>query len=259
MQHLTHRLPRIWTPLAWSVIQPVILAKRLSKVKITYPPIVSLQAELEADSIDVDGSMMPVPSNSSMYSFQNDSSSVVSRLSSSMESDREAIMSSYVEAQIDNTIQWIENYTYSPELIENLILPVEERLCTSGLSVTMPAPDEQHTYNEGSNTVLSSCATYRQTVETIRSVISPVVRHTYIATSSYPTTPPTRKPSRLSKKRPAPESLSPSPSPSTPNHKLCHLELSNLKRHRYSRKTGWVKSPKPTNLGFADIGYSTRY
>lgn len=254
LQHDTKRLPRIWTLLVWVVIRPVILAKRLLRVKVAYPPIVSLRAELDADSIYFRGSKMPVPSNSSVYSFQYETSSVEPRRSPSLESDRETIMSSYVEAQIDNTIQWIESYTYSPEMIETVVLPVEERKCTGGNAATVPAPDEHDTYNnEGIDTVLSSRATYRETVETINSLMLPIAQHAYTATSPHPTTPPTRKPSKLSKKRPL------SPSASTPSHNLCPLELSNLKRHLDSRETGWVKSPKPTNLGFADIGYSTRY
>ncbi len=170
-------------------------------------------------------------------------------------------MSSYVEAQIDNTIQWIENYAYSPELIESVTLPDEERMCTCGeRTATMPAPIEHGTYNDKCiNTVAFPKATYRQTLETIRSVISPVAEQIYTAAFSHSMTPPTRMPSKLSKKRPAPETPSPSPSPSAPSHRICPSELSHLRRHRKARKTGWVVSPKATNLGFVDIGYSTRY
>lgn len=175
-----------------------------------------------------------------------------------MESDSETIMSSYVEAQIDNTIQWIRSYTDSPELIETVNPPDEERMYTSRLAATMPAPDEHHAYDdEFIDTGISSNATHRHTFEIMRSVFSPIPEQTYTAAIPHPITPLTRKPSKLSKKRPA--SSSSSPSPSNSRHKFGPLDLSNLKYHRKSRKIGWVKSPKPTNLGFMDADYSTFY
>lgn len=227
------------------------------------PSIVSLQAKLNPESIHADGSTISFHSNSSVYSIQCESSIVESRPSSSTESDCETIMSSYVEAQIDNTIQWIENYTYSPEFIETVTLPVEEHMCTSELTAPLAAPAEHHTYSHDSlDTVTPQGATYRHTFEAIHSAVLPVAEHTLTPAYSHPTTPLTWKRSKLSKKRPARESCeSPSLStpPSTPERRLCLLDLSPLKHHRKSRTTGWVKSPKSTSLGFADFGYSTRY
>lgn len=180
------------------------------------------KANLALDPSSEDDPRTSVYFNLSVYS--NQTGSPVITLSPSIEWDKEAARIGDVEIQIDNTIRWIESYTHDFDFMDIITPPPGQYTFTNELiaTTTQPAADETDS-QELVDDATTALATFRHTCENFPGMASPIAEPTHGLAYPHHAKPPSRKPSKLSKKRP---SLS---SKFIPKRKSRLLELNPLR------------------------------
>lgn len=162
----------------------------------------------EVDFLDVNGFDVSVLPGSSVYSIQTPGSNVDFCPSASAESGNERIVSSYVEDQIDHTIKWVEDYTYSPEFIETVTPPIEDHdYSDKNIAVMTPPVEYETDAYELEKKMTPSVAAHAHFKDSLHPEVPLHAEHIHIGILTHSVVAPTRKPSKLSKKVNVPQPI----------------------------------------------------